>query len=71
MWAAASFRRGPFGKRMNDAINAALKSHEVAAKLAAQGIAVRTGTPQAAQAFVDGQIDVWAKVVRDNNIKAE
>ena len=58
-------------KRMNDEINAALKSPEVASKLAAQGIEVRTGTPQAAQAFIEGQIDVWAKVVRDNGIKGE
>ena len=58
-------------KRMNEAINAALKLPDVAAKLAGQGIEVRTGTPQAAQAFIEGQIDVWAKVVRDNNIKAE
>ena len=58
-------------KRMNDEINAALKSPEVASKLAAQGIEVRTGTAQTAQAFIEGQIDVWAKVVKDNNIKAE
>ncbi len=37
----------------------------------AQGIEVRTGTAQAAQAFIEGQIDVWAKVVRDNGIKGE
>ena len=58
-------------KRMNDEINAALKSPDVAAKLAAQGIDVRTGSAQAAQAFIEGQIDVWAKVVKDNGIKAE
>jgi tripartite-type tricarboxylate transporter receptor subunit TctC len=58
-------------KRMNDEINAALKQPDVAAKLAGQGIEVRTGTPQTAQAFVDGQIDVWAKVVKDNGIKAD
>ena len=58
-------------KRMNDEINAALKSPEVAAKLAGQGIEVRTGTPQVAQAFIEGQIDVWAKVERDNGIKAD
>jgi len=44
---------------------------EIAAKLAAQGIDVRTGTPQAAQQFIENQIDVWAKVVKDNNIKAD
>jgi hypothetical protein len=32
---------------------------------------VRTGTPQAAQQFIENQIDVWAKVVKDNNIKAD
>jgi tripartite-type tricarboxylate transporter receptor subunit TctC len=58
-------------KRMNDEINAALKLPDVAAKLAGQGIEVRSGTPQAAQAFIDGQIDVWAKVVKDNGIKTD
>jgi tripartite-type tricarboxylate transporter receptor subunit TctC len=58
-------------KRMNEEINAALKSTDVAAKLAAQGIDVRTGTPQAAQTFVEAQIEVWARVVKENGIKAE
>ena len=58
-------------KRMNEAVNAALKSPEVAAKLAAQGIEVRTDTPEAAKAFIDGQVDTWAKVVKDNGIKAD
>ncbi len=58
-------------KRMNEEINLALKSPEVAGKLAAQGIDVRTGTPQAAQQFILNQMDVWARVVRDNGIKAE
>lgn len=39
--------------------------------IAAQGIEVHTGTAQAAQAFIEGQIDVWVKVVRDHTIKAE
>ena len=58
-------------KRMNDEINAALKLPEVAQKLAAQGIVVNTGTPAAAQAFIEGQIDTWAKVVKANNIVAD
>ena len=57
--------------RMNQEINKALQSPEVAAKLAAQGIEVRTGTPAQAQAFIDKQIDIWAKVVKDNGIKPE
>ncbi len=58
-------------QRMNDAINAALKSPEVADKLAAQGIVVSTGTPASAQAFIEAQVDTWSKVVKANNIKAE
>ena len=58
-------------KRMNEEINIALKKPEVADKLQAQGIEIRTGTPQAAHSFIDQQIDLWAKVVKDNNIKAE
>ena len=58
-------------KRMNDEINAVLKQPDVAAKLEAQGIQVRAGTPQAAQQFIESQIDAWAKVVRDNGIKSD
>ena len=58
-------------KRMNEEINAVLKSPDVAAKLAAQGIEVRTGTPEAAGTFINGQIETWAKVVKDNGIKAD
>jgi tripartite-type tricarboxylate transporter receptor subunit TctC len=58
-------------KRMNDEINKALKNPEVAGKLAAQGIDLHIGTPDSAKVFIDRQIDVWAKVVKDNNIKAD
>ena len=58
-------------KRMADEINAALRSPEVAGKLAAQGIVVATGTPAAAQAFIENQVDTWAKVVKANDIKAD
>ena len=58
-------------RRMNDEINAALKTPEVAGKLAAQGIEVRTVSPQAADQFIGAQIETWAKVVKDNGIKAD
>lgn len=58
-------------KRMNEEINKALKTPDVASKLAAQGITVVGGTPEAAHKFVDNQMDIWAKVVKDNNIKAD
>jgi tripartite-type tricarboxylate transporter receptor subunit TctC len=57
--------------RMNDEINKALKNPDVASKLAAQGIVIHIGTPAAAQAFIEGQMDTWAKVVKANNIKAD
>ncbi len=58
-------------KRMNDEINIALKRPEVRDKLSAQGIDIVGGTPESAKAFVDRQIDIWAKVVKDNGIKAD
>ncbi len=58
-------------KRLNEEINAALKQPEVAEKLAAQGIVTNIGTPAAAQAFIENQVDTWAKIVKANDIKAD
>ena len=58
-------------KRMNEELNKALKSPDVAARLAGQGISVIGGTPDVAHGFIDKQVDIWTKVVRDNNIKAD
>jgi tripartite-type tricarboxylate transporter receptor subunit TctC len=58
-------------RRMNDEINALLKKPEVGDKLAAQGIDIQGGTPEAARAFIERQIDVWSKVVRENGIKSD
>ncbi len=58
-------------RRMNEEINSVLKSPDVAQKLAAQGITINIGSATAAQTFIEGQVDVWAKVVKSNNITAE
>jgi tripartite-type tricarboxylate transporter receptor subunit TctC len=58
-------------QRMNEELNKALKVPEIAQKLAGQGITVIGGPPETARAFIDRQIDTWAVVVRENNIKAE
>lgn len=58
-------------RRMNEEINAALRTPDVAAKLAAQGIETRLGTPESARAFIDAQLDTWAKVVKENRIQAD
>ena len=58
-------------KRMNEALNTVLKIPDIAKKLDAQGIDVVGGTPDAARMFIDKQMDIWAKVVKDNGIKAD
>ena len=58
-------------KRMNEEVNKALKNPDIAKKLGAQGIDIVGGTPEAARTFIDKQIDIWAKVVKDNGIKAD
>jgi tripartite-type tricarboxylate transporter receptor subunit TctC len=72
-WAVLAPARTPpeIVRQMNEAVNAALKTPDVAQRLGAQGIEVFTGSPEAARAFIDAQIDVWGKVVRDNGIKAD
>ncbi len=58
-------------KRMNEALNTVLKMPDIAKKLDAQGIDVVGGTPEAARVFIEKQMDIWAKVVKDNGIKAD
>ena len=58
-------------KRMNEEINKALKNPDIAKKLSAQGIDIIGGSPESAGVFIDKQIDIWAKVVKDNGIKAD
>lgn len=72
-WAVLAPARTPpeIVQRMNDEINKALKNPDVAGKLAAQGIAITLRTPAAAQAFIEGQMDTWAQVVKANGIKPD
>jgi tripartite-type tricarboxylate transporter receptor subunit TctC len=58
-------------KRMNDELNKVLQNPEVAQKLSAQGIELSGGSVEKARAFIDKQLDTWAKVVRDNGIKPD
>jgi tripartite-type tricarboxylate transporter receptor subunit TctC len=58
-------------RRMNEELNRVLKNPEIAKKLDAQGIDVVGGSSDSARAFIDKQMDIWAKVVKDNNIKAD
>ncbi len=58
-------------KRMNEEVNKALKNADIAKKLDAQGIDIVGGSPEVARGFIDKQMEIWAKVVRDNGIKAD
>lgn len=72
-WAVLASSKTPpdIVKRMNDELNKVLKNPEVAKKLDAQGIDVVGGSVDQAASFIDKQITTWAKVVKDNNIKAD
>lgn len=58
-------------KRMNEEINKALRLPDVAKRLDSQGIDVVGGSSDAARVFIEKQMDVWGKVVKDNGIKAD
>jgi tripartite-type tricarboxylate transporter receptor subunit TctC len=57
-------------KRMNEELNKALKTPAVAEKLTAQGMDIIGGDPAELDKFLKAEIDRWAKVVKDNKIKA-
>jgi tripartite-type tricarboxylate transporter receptor subunit TctC len=60
----------PIIKRMHDELSKALKNPAVAEKLTAQGMDILGGTPEEMDKFLKGEIARWAKVVKDNKIKA-
>lgn len=72
-WAVLASARTPpeVVRQMNEALNTVLRQPEVAQRLAGQGIEVFTGPPEAARSFLEAQVDVWGRVIRDNGIKAD
>jgi tripartite-type tricarboxylate transporter receptor subunit TctC len=56
---------------MNEELNKALNNPDISKRLVAQGIEISGGSVDKAKTFIDGQIDTWAKVVRDNGIKPD
>jgi len=72
-WAMLAPARTPpaIVQRMNVAMNKVMKSPDMAKRLASQGIDVMGGTPQEGQAFIERQMDIWSKVVKENNIKPD
>ena len=55
--------------KMHNEIAKALRSPDVAARLKAQGIDVQALGPKPGQEFINKQIDIWGKFVKENNIK--
>ncbi len=60
----------PILKKFNAALHAALKQPAIADKLASQGMEVVAKDGAAFDAFLRGEVNRWAKVVKQNNIKA-
>jgi len=72
-WALLASAKTPpeLVKRMNEELNKVLQNPDVSQRLSAQGIEFSGGSVDKAKTFIDKQIDKWAKVVRDNNIKPD
>lgn len=72
-WAVLASAKTPpdIVARMNDALNKVLRQPEVAQKLQGQGIEIAGGSVEKARSFIDGQLDTWARVVREHQIKPD
>jgi len=57
--------------RVNTAINRALKTSELQAKLKQQGFVTVGGSPTDFATWIPAEITKWAKVIKDANIKVE
>jgi tripartite-type tricarboxylate transporter receptor subunit TctC len=58
-------------QRVNAEINKILKNADIAKRLDAQGIDIVGGSPAEARVFIERQMTIWDKVVKDNGIKAD
>jgi tripartite-type tricarboxylate transporter receptor subunit TctC len=57
-------------KRMHEELTKALRTPAVAEKLSAQGMDILGGGPEELDRFLRGEISRWAKVVKENDVKA-
>ena len=58
-------------KRVNTAVNRALKTPELQAKLKQQGFVTVGGSPDDFATWIPSEITKWAKIIKDANIKVE
>jgi len=61
---------GPLARRIYDELTKAVSTPAVREKLAAQGMEVLGAPPEKLDDFVRKEMTRWAKVIKDNNIKA-
>lgn len=62
----------PIIDRMNGAMVAAMQSPDIKKMLGETlGMDAVASTPEACQAFIAGQVAIWQKVIRENNVKAD
>jgi tripartite-type tricarboxylate transporter receptor subunit TctC len=56
-------------QRLNAEVNKAIKDPELRATLGAQGVELTGGTSEEADAFVNGEIERWAKIIKATGMK--
>ncbi len=61
----------PVVQKLNAALQAAIDSPEVKARITQLGGESQRMTPETAQQFIRGQMSIWARVIKERNITAE
>lgn len=61
----------PVMKKLSAAFQQALESPEVKARVAQLGGEIQKGTPEQAKKFIEQQIHLWGRVIKDRNITIE
>jgi tripartite-type tricarboxylate transporter receptor subunit TctC len=61
----------PVLEKLSQALQKAMESPEVKARILSLGGEIQKGGPKAAQDFVQGQIAMWAKLLKEKGISAE
>lgn len=61
----------PIVNQLNKVIVDVLKDPALKAKLLESGIEIEGSTPEQLKAFVDGEVNKWAKVIKDGNLKPQ
>ena len=56
-------------RKLNAALNKALVSPQVSTRFTELNIELRQNTPEEFRAYVEGQMALWSRVVKEANIK--